>query len=374
MLLPVQYEIVHTSIYHYRQPVSFGEHRVMFRPRDSHDLRVLATDLQVGPTSLVRMIQDPHSNSVALVQPLESADELKIVCSFTIEHAHTNNLELPLSPSAEVFPFAYSLDERFDLEQYLRPHHDDPGGHRAVVGLDPAGPQPGDRRALVDLDTPRLGGPGQPGHQPRRLHPGRVRLPRRAPQAGHGDPPAGPVGVEQNDTRVAPAHLGRHHVLEAGPLRRVGGHGQLPAARHIGVDALGVDDPQHLVDGVVQRHLQRVCGGRAVGAHVPVAATGDRVRQPAAVAARGPVAHVALFHDDDAQVRRGAGQVVRRPQAGVARADDAHVGRRRAGQRGPLGPRHPVPPERHPQVVGLPYISPSGSCRNSIRAPSGSVV
>jgi transglutaminase-like putative cysteine protease len=129
MLLPVQYEIVHTSIYHYRQPVTFGEHRVMFRPRDSHDLRVLATDLQVGPTSQIRMIQDPHSNSVALVQPLEAADELKIVCSFTIEHAHTNNLELPLSPSAEVFPFAYSLDERFDLEQYLRPHHDDPGGH-----------------------------------------------------------------------------------------------------------------------------------------------------------------------------------------------------------------------------------------------------
>ncbi len=127
--MPVQYEIVHTTIYHYQQPVSFGEHRVMFRPRDSHDLRVLATDLEVSPESLVRMIQDPHSNSVALVQPLESATELKIVCSFTIEHAHTNNLELPLAPSAEVFPFAYSVEERFDLEHYLRPHHDDPGGH-----------------------------------------------------------------------------------------------------------------------------------------------------------------------------------------------------------------------------------------------------
>ena len=127
--MPVQYEIVHTTIYHYQQPVSFGEHRVMFRPRDSHDLRVLATDLEVSPEAIVRMIQDPHSNSVALVQPLESATELKIVCSFTIEHAHTNNLELPLAPSAEVFPFAYSLEERFDLEQYLRPHHDDPGGH-----------------------------------------------------------------------------------------------------------------------------------------------------------------------------------------------------------------------------------------------------
>ena len=127
--MPVQYEIVHTSVYRYRQPVRFAEHRVMFRPRDSHDLRVLATDLEVSPASSVRMIQDPHSNSVALVQPLEPADELRIVCGFIIEHAHVDPLELPLAPHAEIFPFAYSLEERFDLETYLRPHHDDPGGH-----------------------------------------------------------------------------------------------------------------------------------------------------------------------------------------------------------------------------------------------------
>ena len=126
--MPIQYEIIHTTVYHYKEPVSFGEHRVMFRPRDSHDLRVLATDLQVSPDSIVRLIQDPHSNSVALVQPLGLATELKIVCSFTIEHASTNNLELPLSPGAEFYPFAYSVEERFDLEHYLRPHHDDPGG------------------------------------------------------------------------------------------------------------------------------------------------------------------------------------------------------------------------------------------------------
>jgi transglutaminase-like putative cysteine protease len=100
----------------------------MFRPRDSHDLRVLATDLQVTPEASVRMIQDPHSNSVALVQPLASATELRIVCFFAIEHAHTNNLELPMSEASEFFPFAYSADERFDLELYLRPHHDDPRG------------------------------------------------------------------------------------------------------------------------------------------------------------------------------------------------------------------------------------------------------
>ena len=129
MAPPVRYEIVHTTVYHYKNPVSFGEHRVMFRPRDSHDLRVLATDLQVSPEAMVRKIQDPHSNSVAIVQPLSKALELKITCRFKIEHAQTYNLELPLAPHAEVFPFAYSVDERFDLEQYLRPHHDDPGGH-----------------------------------------------------------------------------------------------------------------------------------------------------------------------------------------------------------------------------------------------------
>jgi transglutaminase-like putative cysteine protease len=126
--MPIQYDITHTTTYRYAKPVTFGEHRVMFRPRDSHDLRVLATDLEVSPEAQVRLIQDPYSNSVALVQPQGEATELRIVCSFTIEHAHSNNLELPLSPSAEFFPFAYSVEERFDLEHYLRPHYDDPEG------------------------------------------------------------------------------------------------------------------------------------------------------------------------------------------------------------------------------------------------------
>ncbi len=126
--MPIRYDITHTTVYRYRQPVRFGEHRVMFRPRDSHDLRVLATDLDVSPHASVRLIQDPLSNSVALVQPLERADKLEIVCSFRIEHASSNNLELPLLASAEFYPFSYSLDERYDLEHYLRPYHDDPDG------------------------------------------------------------------------------------------------------------------------------------------------------------------------------------------------------------------------------------------------------
>ena len=152
--MPVHYDITHTTVYRYGSPVTFGEHRVMFRPRDSHDQRVLATDLQVSPDATVRMIQDPHSNSVALVTPLGPAEELKITCSFTIEHAQGQYPELQLSPSALIFPFAYSVEERFDLEHYMRPHHDDPEGvltHWARQFIRTDGPT-GTRELLLQMN------------------------------------------------------------------------------------------------------------------------------------------------------------------------------------------------------------------------------
>lgn len=127
--MPTRYDIQHTTLYRYNKPVTFGLHRIMFRPRDSHDLRVLATDLQVSPSAHVRLIQDPHSNSVALVQPIGEATELKVVCSFTIEHVPPPEDELlEIDPAAELLPFAYSIQDRLDLEHYLRPYHPDPDG------------------------------------------------------------------------------------------------------------------------------------------------------------------------------------------------------------------------------------------------------
>lgn len=125
--MSVTYKILHRTRYKYREPVTFGEHRMLFRPRESHDLRVLATDLKVSPAAGIRLMLDSHSNSIALIQPLVAASELELASSFTIEHAAAD-AELPIAHSARHFPFAYSTDERIDLEHYLRPHHDDPQG------------------------------------------------------------------------------------------------------------------------------------------------------------------------------------------------------------------------------------------------------
>ena len=122
------FDIVHTTTYRYRKPVAFGTHRVMFRPRASHDLRVLATDLQVSVPADIHMVQDVFSNSMALVTPSEEASTLSITCSFTIEHAGSFNLELPMDRSATAYPFAYRVEDRLDLEHYLRPQYADPDG------------------------------------------------------------------------------------------------------------------------------------------------------------------------------------------------------------------------------------------------------
>ncbi len=125
--MSVFFDITHTTHYRYAQPVELGEHRIMFRPRESHDLRVLATDMEVSPTPVdIRLILDAYSNSVALVQPQSPATELKVVSSFSVEHTGTHALELPLSPHAENYPFDYDDEEKLVLGHYLTPYYDDP--------------------------------------------------------------------------------------------------------------------------------------------------------------------------------------------------------------------------------------------------------
>jgi transglutaminase-like putative cysteine protease len=127
--MSIFFDITHTTHYQYHQPVQLGEHRVMFRPRGSHDLRVLATDMKVTPEPLdIRLIQDVYSNSVALIQPQSPATELKIECSFSVEHTGTRALDLPLNPDALQYPFAYGQEDRLALQHYLLPYYDDPTG------------------------------------------------------------------------------------------------------------------------------------------------------------------------------------------------------------------------------------------------------
>ena len=91
--------ITHTKHYRYAQPVELGTHRVMFRPRGSHDIRVLANSLEVLPQREdVRLIHKIYSNSVAIVEPASLTSKLKLVCKSMAEHVGGRVLDMPIEP------------------------------------------------------------------------------------------------------------------------------------------------------------------------------------------------------------------------------------------------------------------------------------
>ena len=132
--------IRHTTVYRYAAPVTFGDHRLMFRPRDSHDLRLLETGLQISPTANVRWLHDVFGNSIAVASFPEPAPELRLVSTIRLEHFPGIALEFPLEPYARHHPFSYSAEEVPDLGRTMERHYPDPDhridewAHRFVGG------------------------------------------------------------------------------------------------------------------------------------------------------------------------------------------------------------------------------------------------
>src|SRR5438046_2128693 len=111
--------IRHATVYRYENAVTLGPHRLMLRPRDSHDLRLVAAELALSPPGVTRWMHDVFGNSVALVEFTEPATELSIVSTLKIERYALARPIFPLDPEAEYYPFVYSASDRSDLGRLL---------------------------------------------------------------------------------------------------------------------------------------------------------------------------------------------------------------------------------------------------------------
>jgi transglutaminase-like putative cysteine protease len=146
--MSVIFDIVHRTRYEFHREVQLDRHRMLFRPRGSHDLRVLATDLVVSPEPVeLHLLQDAYSNSVASFQPASPAASLEIVATFTVEHTGTRALDLPLDPAAAACPPQYSPAEQPVLAPFIAPFYDDPSGRLAAWAQQFIGA--GDTRAVL---------------------------------------------------------------------------------------------------------------------------------------------------------------------------------------------------------------------------------
>ncbi len=119
--------VEHRTHYRYTEPVDFGPHRLMLRPRDSHGLRLLEAHLTLFPIAEVNYVYDVFGNSIALVNFQESADELRIDSVLELEVYPVPPLEDLIAPEATSYPFVYSSDDRLDISLTSARHYTDAG-------------------------------------------------------------------------------------------------------------------------------------------------------------------------------------------------------------------------------------------------------
>jgi len=118
--------VEHRTLYRYARPVKFLEHRLMCRPRDSHDLRLLDTALSISPAASVRWLHDVFGNSIAIASFEQEAAELSFVSSFHAEHYPTAPDEIQIERYAQELPFNYAAEEVPDLGRTMERHYADP--------------------------------------------------------------------------------------------------------------------------------------------------------------------------------------------------------------------------------------------------------
>ena len=134
----------HTTIYSYKQPVALGEHRLMFRPRDSWDQRLLDSRLIVTPRpSSIRWVHDVFGNCVTVVEFARLAQELRFESTIRLVHSRMPPLDFPIADHAQTYPFSYDAEEMPDLLRSIERQYSDRDNvlyHWARQFVNPAGP------------------------------------------------------------------------------------------------------------------------------------------------------------------------------------------------------------------------------------------
>jgi len=111
-------KISHVTEYLFSEPVSLLPHRLLLRPRESHNVRIESSILDIFPGHTLQWKRDVLDNSVAVVGFPEPADQLRISSDLVIQHYEENPFDFLLDDYAVSYPFDYSIEEQADLAPF----------------------------------------------------------------------------------------------------------------------------------------------------------------------------------------------------------------------------------------------------------------
>ncbi len=153
-----RFNINHVTEYQFSSPVSLLPHRLLLRPRESHNLRIESSTLEIFPGHGLQWKRDVLDNSVALVSFFETADRLRIASNVVIQHFEDNPFDFLVDDYAVSYPFDYAEAEQIELAPFLQAVY--PGDRETIGGwLDGCGLSgPQETFTLLDQMNRRIAG------------------------------------------------------------------------------------------------------------------------------------------------------------------------------------------------------------------------
>jgi len=115
--------VSHLTEYTFANFVTLEPHRLLLRPREGHDIRILSSRLDITPAYKIRWHRDVYDNNVATVTFQEAASYLSILSEVTLEHYEEAPLDFVVADYAVNYPFQYQAREESDLAPYLQPNY-----------------------------------------------------------------------------------------------------------------------------------------------------------------------------------------------------------------------------------------------------------
>lgn len=120
--------ITHKTDYHYSESIFLGPHRLMLRPRETPELRLLSFDLTTHPPATVNWAHDVSGNSIATASFIGLTDTLTVESQMTVELTAPAWPIFDIAASAQQYPFLYSEEDWIDLGALARPQYADMDG------------------------------------------------------------------------------------------------------------------------------------------------------------------------------------------------------------------------------------------------------
>src|ERR1700754_4966373 len=76
--------ILHSTSYFYRSLVRLGPHQALLRPREGHDVQIVAAELGVEPHGQIRWLRDIYGNSIAVLTFSEPTQQFSVRSDVTV--------------------------------------------------------------------------------------------------------------------------------------------------------------------------------------------------------------------------------------------------------------------------------------------------